>query len=97
MRYLGIHYDIGTTTIDRGTTRPKLDKATIEREIGDIATGLHANAVRITGVDMDQMQIAGEVAAGTGWGSGCSRCSPTPTPDHAAAPSRPRPRSGSGC
>ena len=68
MRYLGIHYDIGTTTVDRGTTRPKLDKATIEREIGDIATGLHANAVRITGVDMDRMRIAGEAAGRHGLG-----------------------------
>ena len=50
MRYLGIHYDIGTTTIDRGTTRPTLDRATIERDIGDIAKGLHANAIRIAGV-----------------------------------------------
>jgi hypothetical protein len=66
MRYLGIHYDIGTTTIERGTTRPALDKATIEREIGDIAGGLHANAVRITGVDVDRMRVAGEVAGQLG-------------------------------
>lgn len=68
MRYLGIHYDIGTTTIDRGTTRPDLDRPTIEREIADIATGLHANAVRITGVDVDRIRVAAEVAGRHGLG-----------------------------
>jgi len=68
MRYLGIHYDIGTTTLDRGTTRPRLDRSTIEREIADISRGLHANAVRIAGVDMDRMRIAGEVAGRHGLG-----------------------------
>lgn len=62
MRYLGIHYDVGITTTDRGTTRPKLDRGTIEREVADIAGGLHANAIRITGVDVDRMRLAGEVA-----------------------------------
>ena len=49
MRRLGIHYDIGTAMIGGGTTRPTLPRDRMEREIGDIAGGLHANAIRITG------------------------------------------------
>jgi hypothetical protein len=59
----GIHYDVGTTTLEGGTTRPTLTLETMEREIGDIAHGLHANAVRITGGDVDRIRAAAEIAA----------------------------------
>jgi hypothetical protein len=66
MRRRGIHYDIGTTMVGGGTTRPTLTRDRLEREIGDIATGLHANAIRITGGDLDRIAAAAEIAVGHG-------------------------------
>ncbi len=63
MRRHGIHYDIGTEMIGGGTTRPALPPEVMEREIGDIATGLHANAIRITGGDPGRIALAGGIAA----------------------------------
>ena len=51
MHIRGIHYDIGTRTIEGLSSRPRLDKAQIETEVLDISQGLHANAIRITGGD----------------------------------------------
>lgn len=66
MRLHGIHYDVGTETIEGSTTRPKLAVEEIERDIGDIAHGLHANAVRITGGDVGRLAAAGKVATREG-------------------------------
>lgn len=61
MRRRGIHYDIGTTTIGGGSTRPALEPDLMEREIGDIATGLHADAIRITGGLTDRIATAAAI------------------------------------
>src|SRR5262245_54830559 len=63
MRLRGIHYDVGTVTIEGSSTRPTLTADELEREIDDIATGLHANAVRLTGYDIARLADASEVAA----------------------------------
>ena len=49
MRMEGIHDDVGTPTLDGSTTRPVLPADVIEREIADLADGLCASAVRVTG------------------------------------------------
>ena len=63
MRLRGIHYDIGTLTIEGASTRPTLTVDEIERDIDDIANGLHANAIRITGEDVARLASASTVAA----------------------------------
>ncbi len=63
MRLHGIHYDVGIATIDGSSTRPTLPIETIEREIADIADGLHATAIRITGDRVERIAATGEVAA----------------------------------
>ncbi len=63
MRIRGIHYDIGTTTLQGSSTRLSLSAAEIERDIADIRDGLGANAVRITGGDVGRMADAAETAA----------------------------------
>jgi hypothetical protein len=66
LKVCGIHYDVGTTTLDGGTTRSSLSEETMEREIDDIGTGLHANAVRVTGGDVERIRIAARIAVRTG-------------------------------
>lgn len=66
MRLNGIHYDIGTETIDGSSTRPTLTTERLDREMEDIARGLHANAVRITGGEIQRMASAAEMAARRG-------------------------------
>jgi hypothetical protein len=61
MRRRGIHYDIGTTTIDGDSTRPTLERERMEREIRDIVVGLHATAIRITGGDTDRIAAAATI------------------------------------
>lgn len=63
MRRHGIHYDIGTEMVGGGTTRPTLTAEQMEREIADIATGLNADAIRITGGDVDRIAMAAGLAA----------------------------------
>jgi hypothetical protein len=63
MRLNGIHYDIGIPTIDGASTRPDLPVEVMEREIADIAGGLHANAIRITGDQIERITQASEIAA----------------------------------
>ncbi len=66
MHLRGIHYDVGTETLDGSLTRPILTDEEIERDIGDIAAGLHANAIRITGGEIGRLASAGEVAVRRG-------------------------------
>lgn len=66
MKSKGIHYDIGIATIDGSSTRPTLPPSVMERELADIADGLHANAVRITGDDIDRIVRAAGLAADQG-------------------------------
>jgi len=63
MRLHGIHYDVGTETLEGSSTRPTLTEDQIERDIDNIRRGLHANAVRIAGDDVARLASAGEVAA----------------------------------
>src|SRR5262245_47325344 len=62
MTVRGIHYDVGTTTLEGGSTRPSLTIETMERELDDIARGLHATAVRVTGGDVDRVRTAASIA-----------------------------------
>ena len=39
MRVRGIHYDIGTTTLDGSSTRPTLERGQIERSRNEIEIG----------------------------------------------------------
>ena len=60
MRVHGIHYDVGTPTIEGSSTRPTLTVEEIERDIADITRGLCASAIRITGNDVGRLASAGE-------------------------------------
>ena len=66
MHLRGIHYDVGTETLDGSLTRPTLTDAEIERDIDDIAGGLRASAIRITGGEVGRLASAGEVAVRRG-------------------------------
>jgi len=66
MRLRGIHYDIGTETIEAASTGPTLTIDQLKYDIGDIARGLQANAIRITDGDIRRMASAGQVAARQG-------------------------------
>src|SRR2546423_11796394 len=63
MRLRGIHYDVGTETIEGSSTRPTLTVDQLERDIDDIRRGLHANGVRITGGDVARLAAAIDGAA----------------------------------
>jgi hypothetical protein len=81
MRLRGIHYDVGIPTIEGAFTRPTLTLYEIERDIKDIANGLHANAIRITGNDVARLASAGEVAARHGLDIWLSPMLPNADPD----------------
>ncbi len=49
-----------------GTTREKLDKETITKEIGIIKNELHCNAIRISGLDINRISLASEIALNLG-------------------------------
>jgi hypothetical protein len=62
MRYKGINYDIGTKTITGLLTRETFDLAVVTREIEIIKNDLHCNAIRISGLDIDRIAQASEIA-----------------------------------
>src|SRR5690349_566855 len=62
MRLRGVHYDVGTDTIDGGLTRGAPPDAVAEREIVTIARELHANAIRVSGRDPTSLLAVGERA-----------------------------------
>ncbi len=66
MKYKGINYDIGTRTLSGGLTRPDFDVDTVTREIEIIKSELHCNAIRISGLDIDRIVTASEIALKTG-------------------------------
>ena len=66
MRLKGVCYDTGIATVRGGSTRPELAAGVVEDEIRDIATGVHANAIRISGDDPDRIAHAAAVAARQG-------------------------------
>jgi hypothetical protein len=55
MRLYGIHYDVGTHTVEGGTTRETLPREVCEREMRAIARDLHATAVRSGGHDPERL------------------------------------------
>ena len=70
MQHKGIHYDTGTTFRGPGyaisTRRAELDMSQVRREMQIIRDDLHANAVRVTGSDIDRLTATTEVALGLG-------------------------------
>ena len=66
LRLYGIHYDVGTGTVSGGVSRETLTREQVAREMDVIARDLHANAVRITGRDVERLALAGQLAAERG-------------------------------
>lgn len=66
MHLRGIHYDVGIDTVDQRLTREQLTEDRAARDVDTIARELHANAVRLTGRDVERLAMAGELAAGGG-------------------------------
>ena len=66
MKYKGINYDIGTKTVIGGITRKTFDADIVRKEIEIIKRELHCNAVRISGLDIERIVIAAEVALQNG-------------------------------
>jgi hypothetical protein len=63
LRLRGVHYDVGTTTLEGGLTRELLPPDIVDHDMDTIAQGLHANAARITGRDVSRLALAGAAAA----------------------------------
>jgi hypothetical protein len=62
MKYKGINYDTGTTTTTGGITRENFDLGIVEKEIKIIKEELHCNAIRISGIYIDRVAKASEIA-----------------------------------
>src|SRR6185369_2631253 len=65
MRGKGITYDTGFLT-PVGSTHEPFDSDMVQREMHIIHDDLHCNAVRITGGDVDRLEIAATHAAAAG-------------------------------
>jgi len=65
MRAKGINYDTGF--LNRGvTSRPSFEPSVVRRELQIIRDDLHCNAVRVTGGDVDRLELAAKIAAELG-------------------------------
>lgn len=62
MRYKGINYDVGTTTITGELSRKIFDIEVVAKEIAIIKNELHCNAIRISGVSIERIAEASEIA-----------------------------------
>ena len=62
----GINYDIGTFWSEGQSSRPNLDESIIKQEMAVIAKKLHCNAVRISGQDIDLLNLAAGYAIENG-------------------------------
>ncbi|TMI71196.1 MAG: abortive infection protein [Bacteroidetes bacterium] len=62
MKLRGINYDTGTTTTTGGITRESFDLVIVEKEIKIIKEELHCNAIRISGIFIDRVTRASEMA-----------------------------------
>jgi hypothetical protein len=62
MQYKGINYDVGTRTVAGGLTREIFDVDIVTREIEIIRSELHCNAIRISGVHIERIVKAAEIA-----------------------------------
>lgn len=65
IRARGITYDTGTFPGDL-LTRKTFDPEQVRREMTTIATQLHCDAVRVTGRDIDRLELAARIAAEAG-------------------------------
>ena len=65
MQTLGINYDTGVV-VDGTSTRATFDDRTVRRELEIIAGDLHANAVRVTGDEVDRLEAAARHASAAG-------------------------------
>lgn len=63
MTYKGINYDTGTRTINGRLTRYIFDLTIVSKELDIIKNELHCNVIRISGVDIERMVSASEIAA----------------------------------
>lgn len=66
MKYRGIVYDVGLNFAGQGYSVEPFDAALAEHDIGVIARGLHANAVRIEGEEIDRLVTAARAAQDLG-------------------------------
>lgn len=66
VKYKGINYDTGTRTITGGLTREYFDPLVTAREIHIIKNELHCNAIRITGIFIERITKASEIALHAG-------------------------------
>jgi hypothetical protein len=66
MKCKGINYDVGTRTLTGSLTRPLFNIDTVTREIEIIKSELHCNAIRISGLDIDRIAKASEIALKSG-------------------------------
>jgi hypothetical protein len=62
MKYKGINYDVGTKTLTGKLTRETFDLPAVTKEIEIIKNELHCNAIRISGLDIERVVKAAEVA-----------------------------------
>jgi hypothetical protein len=65
MRAFGVNYDIGVT-VDGRRTRPGFVEAEVRRDVQTIARDLHATAIRVSGEDLDRLEMAGRLASEAG-------------------------------
>ncbi len=65
MRAKGINYDTGFIN-KRVSSRERFDIAVVTRELQIIRDDLHCNAVRVTGGDVERLEIAAGIAAEAG-------------------------------
>lgn len=66
MKYKGINYDVGTTTLTGRITREVFDVAVVTKELEIIKDELQCNAIRISGLDIERLVIASQLAFGHG-------------------------------
>ena len=62
MAYKGINYDTGTKTLTGRFTRETFDLNIVTKEISIIKNELHCNAIRISGVHIERVVQASEIA-----------------------------------
>jgi len=66
MNLKGINYDIGTITTRGGLTREIFDLSVVRKEIEIIKNELHCNAIRISGLSIERIAGAAEIACSLG-------------------------------
>src|SRR4051794_40288338 len=62
MKYKGINYDVGTKTVTGRLTRETFDLNIVTKEIEIIKNELHCNVIRISGLHIERIVKASEIA-----------------------------------